>query len=85
MVNYKNHVLFHIQAEEKCQHEPMVIADMPHMAQFVFDLYNQKIDRLMVLQKLPRVNHLVHLTRTFAYYKVIRTLILMYFGGKPWI
>jgi len=29
--------------------------------------------------------HLVHLTRTFAYYKVIRTLILMYFGGKPWI
>lgn len=43
------------QAEDPPLHTPMVINDMPHMAQFVFDLYNQKIDSLMRMRNLPSV------------------------------
>ena len=33
----------------------MIIDDMPQMAQFVFDFYNQKIDSLMIQRNLPQV------------------------------
>ncbi|XP_060606233.1 RNA helicase aquarius-like [Ruditapes philippinarum] len=44
--------------DEKPGHNPMVINDMPHMAQFVFDLYNQKIDSLMRARNLPSADRL---------------------------
>ncbi|XP_052775236.1 RNA helicase aquarius-like [Mya arenaria] len=46
------------KADEPCQRPPMVIQDMPHMAQFVFDLYNQKVDTLMRIRNLPSAGKL---------------------------
>ena len=33
----------------------MIVTDMPQMAQFVYDFYNQKIDMLMIQKDLPQV------------------------------
>ena len=33
----------------------MIVMDMPEMAQFVYDFYNQKIDMLMIQKDLPQV------------------------------
>lgn len=38
------------QAEEKPSGEALMVRDMPHMAQFVFDFYRQKLQQLAAQQ-----------------------------------
>jgi len=41
------------QADEKPSGEPLVVRDMTHMAQFVFDFYKHKLRRLAAQQAPP--------------------------------
>jgi len=42
--------LYVYQADQKPSGEPLVLRDMPHMAQFVFDFYQQKLQQLAAQQ-----------------------------------
>jgi len=41
------------QADKKPSGEPLVVRDMTHMAQFVFDFYKHKLRRLAAQQAPP--------------------------------